>query len=317
MITTFPSSELFPRLFNKCLSMPRRNYRSRRPRRRRLRRVRPLRKRTYRKRKVRMLKRKANVRSRFSRPSYLGQIFPTRLRVKLPYFDVLQVSDGTVATSIFELQQIRLNGPASLDPNTIGMLPHQPRGWDQLIALYDRYLVRGTRYNFRFYCADDAAVTTKAANLICGLRIAVSGESADYPDDATGTNESLVSIMEEPQDKYYAKWRYLSRNTAMVNSAQSSFTSKSSVIQGYVSHHKVARDYAFSGVGSSSTHFVWPDDYQAEISQTPLAATFANLWVSSLPQDSAPGEIAMPAVMACMKLTFYIEFRSRIHPAQS
>lgn len=265
----------------------------------------------------RQLRRFNKRRSAFSRPSYLGQVFPNKLRVKLPYFDVLQVSPGTVATSLFELQQIRLNGPASLDPNTIGMFPHQPRGWDQLVALYDRYMVMGTRYNFRFYVADDASVTTKAVNLICGLRIAVAGESTDYPDDSTGANESLTNVMEEPQDRYYSKWRYLSRSANMALNAQNPFMSKDSTIKGYVSHRKVAMDFARSGVGSSSSVFTWPEDYAAEISQTPLAATFANLWIASLPQDSAPGEIAMPAVMALMKLTFYIEFRSRVQPAAS
>lgn len=256
-------------------------------------------------------------RSAFSRPSYLGQIFPTRLRVKMPYFDVLQVSSGTVATSLFELQQIRLNGPASLDPNTIGMIPHAPRGWDQLTGFYDRYMVMGTRYNFRFYVADDASVTTKAVNLIVGMRIAVAGESADYPDDATGVNESLMNVMEEPQDRYYSKWRYLSRSANMALNAQTPFMSRNSTIKGYVSHRKVAKDYLYSGVGGSSSTFTWPEDWQAEISQTPLAATFANLWVASLPQDSAPGDLAMPAVMALMKLTFYIEFRARVQQTYS
>lgn len=91
-------------------------------------------KRTFRKRKKRKMSKLQTVTVR--QP---GTIVPDRLRTSLSYHEVIQSNPGALTGGyLYNLNSL-------YDPNRTGT-GHQPMGYDQLVALYNRYRVHGCAY---------------------------------------------------------------------------------------------------------------------------------------------------------------------------
>jgi hypothetical protein len=83
---------------------------------------------------------------------------PKTLRAELAYSELgLSVNPGagTLASYVFSANGL-------YDPNITGS-GHQPKGWDQLIALYDHAIVESARIDVKFAPPDNA--------LICGVNV--------------------------------------------------------------------------------------------------------------------------------------------------
>ena len=94
---------------------------------------------TYRKKK-----RNYNTRYRSSAVMpYKGPLQQT-LKTTMTYSDLYVMTSGGITTSSYIWS---LNG--AYDPDSTGV-GHQPRGFDQLMALYDHYVVIGTRVELAF-----------------------------------------------------------------------------------------------------------------------------------------------------------------------
>lgn len=91
------------------------------------------------KRKSRRSYGKSKRRKRFSkklkRYRHLKSPLPTKLLVKLKYYDFISINPGA---GVFGNYVFSANG--MYDPNITGS-GHQPRGFDQLMAMYDHYVV--------------------------------------------------------------------------------------------------------------------------------------------------------------------------------
>jgi len=86
--------------------------------------------------------------------------FPRTMKVKLVYLEALQAA----TTNALNLDYV-FNLNSGFDPNRTGT-GHQPRGWDQWAALYNRYRVDKTevRASFTNAPSDGAVVSIFASN---------------------------------------------------------------------------------------------------------------------------------------------------------
>ena len=105
-------------------------------------------------------KAKARRASRFGRvPANLGPL-PMTQKAKFNYFNGFNLDVGAVgipASYVFSANGL-------YDPNITG-IGHQPRGFDQLMALYDHYVVIGVRAILTVHGSDTGNGT------ICGMYV--------------------------------------------------------------------------------------------------------------------------------------------------
>lgn len=97
---------------------------------------------------------RARKRRRFARrkPKMYRElgILGTKHKVNLVYSEPFTLNPGAAGTAA--VQVYRLNG--MYDPNVTGV-GHQPRGFDQLMALYDHFVVINCKAEVRFWNADN------------------------------------------------------------------------------------------------------------------------------------------------------------------
>jgi hypothetical protein len=108
---------------------------------------------------------------RMAMSSYGYTPLPNRLRANLKYVSNVFLSSGvTPGTNVFSANGL-------YDPDITGT-GHQPRGFDQLIALYDHYVVLASRCVVEF-----TGVT--GAQAVCGIQLQSSSTTqSDYIDYA-------------------------------------------------------------------------------------------------------------------------------------
>lgn len=129
------------------------------------------RKRVYAPRKVTKASKKYKATPRKS----LRAPLPAKLQVKLKYFDTwtLDPAAGVIGTYVFRANDM-------YDPNLTG-IGHQPRGFDQLMTMYDHYVVG----------MSEIVLTMHQTNAVLGdLRIALTTQ------DAATTLTNVNDIME-------------------------------------------------------------------------------------------------------------------------
>lgn len=134
-----------------------------------------------RKRVLRRFKRRAlkkQVRNRVSVPIGLG--FPKRMVITHKYCEQLRLDTGAMGT----LAVYSWNCNSLYDPNSSGV-GHQPLYFDQVAALYDHYVVIGSRATFRVAKVDG---TTSAPTTV-GV----------YINDDSSAITPLTTVMEQSQ----------------------------------------------------------------------------------------------------------------------
>lgn len=99
----------------------------------------------FRKNKRRKFHRKRNF---FPLTRSLGPL-RTKQLVKFNYAENFALNPGVAGTAASYVYS--MNG--LYDPNITGT-GHQPRGFDQIMTLYDHYVVIGCKVDFQFWCAD-------------------------------------------------------------------------------------------------------------------------------------------------------------------
>lgn len=114
-----------------------------------------------------------SIRNRAYAPLYrrVASPVPTKMHVKLLYHDQVAItpSTGQAGSHVFRANDL-------YDPDATGV-GHQPRGFDQLMALYDHFVVVGSRIRVIFDCR-----STTGAN-VGGIRLSdtlTPSTSVDY-----------------------------------------------------------------------------------------------------------------------------------------
>lgn len=261
---------------------------------------------TYRKKKAPRWSSRRAVVPRVWRPITMrNQGLPKRINVRLPYFENAQLIDETAAVTYMEAVY-RLN--SCFAPNAFsGAAAHQPRGFDQWSALYDRYLVKGCSYSVEFYAASATAITTAAANVICGT---VAGPEGVYSQFA-----SIGDIMEYPKDKFL-KVRTLSRNTGVTTSAASPYSLRSSKCSGYINMQQQYKMYRGIDFATSTVNAIWPQDFSAVISATPGAEIQLCCFAASQEQNDT-ALLVLPHLYANVRLVYDVEFYDPVYAGAS
>lgn len=85
---------------------------------------------------------------------------PTKMRVKLTYTEFVKLTPGGAGSAAINVY----SGNGMYDPNISGV-GHQPRGFDELMALYDHYVVTGST------CTVSFVNTGTAEANICFIRL--------------------------------------------------------------------------------------------------------------------------------------------------
>lgn len=112
-------------------------------------------------------------------PKQIRGGMPSKLRTKLFYGDRLALS-GTLPEHVF-------NGAGLYDPDVTGV-GHQPRGFDQIMALYDHYLVTGSKIEVWFHNGS----TTGGLECLCFI----------LPDDDVNAASASTDVLENNQAKF-------------------------------------------------------------------------------------------------------------------
>lgn len=141
----------------------------------------------------------------------LGTILPTRLLVKMPYFE--QDGIGGFAASYADFTY---SLTSIFDPSVTGT-GHQPRGHDQYLTLYSYYRVRKVDISFQAWSVTND--TTGGQAQIVGT--CLSGYSAGSSD--------LTDIIEEANTIGYLRNKYMMMNRAGISIGQNRYTRKMSV----------------------------------------------------------------------------------------
>jgi hypothetical protein len=136
--------------------------------------------------------------------------FPDRITARLQYTTSVRVSPGVVT---YQDTVYRLNSP--FDPEFSGA-GHQPRGWDTLAGLYDRYRVKRCR-----------AVLHARQRAAHGIQVVLipSNQSAslintDYPSEIQRATPSMVTGSSQPTvnlDVTYVNHDILGQTAAQYN----------------------------------------------------------------------------------------------------
>lgn len=106
------------------------------------------------------------------------------------------------------------NAGGMYDPN-VTSTGHQPRGFDQLIALYDHFVVIGSKIT-----VDICASSTETQNQICGVALRDGATTDTDPNDylEAGTVRSRQMTPANPRAKFtlnYSPKRFLGRSKIM------------------------------------------------------------------------------------------------------
>lgn len=138
---------------------------------------------------------------------------PLKFATKLRYVDNFTL-DG--AASGFATVKV-FNAGGLYDPDTSGG-GHQPRGFDQLMAMFDHYVVIGSRIT-----VDIAASSVESQNQICGVALRDGATVAAAPVDylELGTVRSRQMTPANPRAKFtlnYSPKRFLGRSSVMSDS---------------------------------------------------------------------------------------------------
>lgn len=124
----------------------------------------------YRKRKPkRRRRRKSNLSIQPFNKSPMPMKFPTKLRY-VESFTIDPAAAGLAAVHVF-------NAAGLYDPNTTAT-GHQPRGFDQLMAMYDHYVCVGSKMKLQI--SNDS---TESSNQICGVALRDSSTTSSDPND--------------------------------------------------------------------------------------------------------------------------------------
>lgn len=117
------------------------------------------------------------------RPYSFGKIvgFPRQLNVKLRYFEPISLASDTGSLATYSF---RANG--LYDPNHTGT-GHQPMYYDQLVALYNHWVVTGSKITLR--------VSTNSSATACGTFVVYLN------DDSTITSSDIVGMAEQATAK--------------------------------------------------------------------------------------------------------------------
>lgn len=138
------------------------------------------------KRKARRLSRKMK-RSRIATvPKYMGPLLP-KIKTNLVYAQQLDLNPGVggaAAAYVFSCNGL-------YDPNITG-IGHQPRGFDQLMALYDHYVVIAAKINWHFGTTN-GSVYDQIAAITIQDDSTVSVDMRDYMERAISISKSFAA----------------------------------------------------------------------------------------------------------------------------
>lgn len=150
------------------------------------------------KRRFSSKKKRAVTKRRRSRPRRvplpLGG-FPDRKIVKLKYAELITLNPNAAESAVPTMNHFRAN--SLYDPNQSGT-GHQPRGFDELAAIYDHYTVIGSKLKVTFENDVDIAALTAGQYCFAMLQ------------DTTSAPGTLVDLLEEGSRNQVA---YRQRNT--------------------------------------------------------------------------------------------------------
>lgn len=105
-------------------------------------------------------------RSKLRVPS-MGQPFPARRKAKLRYCDIVTLTGSETSTLGLTHKLFGANNMYDPDYSAIG---HQPRGFDQLMAIYNHYVVNSSVMRVTFVSKNDTAPVSEN-NAIVGVRL--------------------------------------------------------------------------------------------------------------------------------------------------
>lgn len=108
---------------------------------------------------------------------------PDRYKCKLRCTHAVLTTFSTAAINTFQLR-----GNSLFDPNKTGT-GHQPYGFDQLAALYDKYKVFGSKVQLIYHSSTDTAASA-------------NGIVAVFPTQEDNSPSSITLLMEAPRIKY-------------------------------------------------------------------------------------------------------------------
>lgn len=147
----------------------------------------PIRK--YRKKRVmrRKFNRKKIIRRRSKIPRSVNG-FPTSTKVSLKYVDTVSLTPGTGKAG-FVGHRFTCNGLYDPDISAFG---HQPRGHDQLAAIYNRYLVTGSHIKVTPIAQSTGTPITAYSHVMYGIMI---------DNNVTIENVDALSLIEGKQNK--------------------------------------------------------------------------------------------------------------------
>lgn len=132
---------------------------------------------------------------------------PIRFPVKMTYVEQFTINPGagTCATYVF-------SGNGLYDPNITGT-GHQPRGFDQLMALYDHYVVVGSKATCKYSTADVVSVA-------CCLAVTDSGS----------TSTDINNYMEHRTNRHTITGADSSSRTLTIASSPRTYLGRSKVL---------------------------------------------------------------------------------------
>lgn len=97
-------------------------------------------------------------------PRTMGMLLPPQIRMKMPYVEsgigsTINAGGSPAGVSLaYQWSGNRLRDPQlSVAPNTEGFVAHQPRGFDQIATLYEKYYVVGSTFNIKMKNTEVAA----------------------------------------------------------------------------------------------------------------------------------------------------------------
>lgn len=135
---------------------------------------------------------------------------PLKFATKLRYvenFTVDAPASGLAASYVFNAGDLN-------DPN-VTSVGHQPRGFDQIIAMYDHFVVIGSKISVTL-----SAATTETANQICGVALRDGSTVDTDPNDYLegGTCRSVTIVPDQPSRTVtmtYSPKKFLGRSHPM------------------------------------------------------------------------------------------------------
>lgn len=159
-------------------------------------------------------KSRARRRRRSNRMVIRKSPMPLRFPTKLRYVENFQIdapASGFAGSYVF-------NAGGLYDPNETGV-GHQPRGWDQLIAMYDHAVVIGSLCTMTVTHNSSGAI-----NEICGLALLDGTTTKSDPNDylEVGTVRSAHISADRPTKVFklgYSPKKFLGRSKPMADSS--------------------------------------------------------------------------------------------------